>query len=340
MGIAWYIKMEVFRTAKLPSYYHIPHVHKCKDIALYSKQAAKIVYNEMYRNTLSGKFVVTDIDDKNLNGRIGYIDYYDEKKLGYRTIICSEGSSNVNTGFPMFMKTEFMNPWTQIQHSQYNANAIQKEVSIEVDLPPHLNRDPHHVTVREEVLRKICGVHGEKRPERPDESVTRYDFMKNSLQSIEQKELEHQSLLASQQKEHEEAMNKLLSSHETDNDRPYKKPKRNFEPHSRTDDPRIKAVLKAKMEHFRQALKPECQHNNVHQELLFSFPFKTYDNTLSTCSDELRELNVHHDCCSNVSDDILQHATSEPLVMTTRAAMSLKPGCDINSDVLDFCLGW
>lgn len=338
MGIAWYIKMELYRSNKCPSYYSTKHCYSCKLIESSTKKAAALVYNEMYRNESCGKFIISDSDNNdNLNGRIGYINYYDENKGAYQTIICSRDTTNMDGGFPMLMKTENMLPWNEVNHFQYNVKPKLDQITVSVDLPMNLQQEPVDVIVRENVFRNICGVQGEKRPETSHDSEIRYCLMNQMLHLIEKKEEDRRIQLEAQQKEHELVMEKFFANHlPRDQSRPFKKSKRIVTP-TKAIDLRVDALWKAKVEHMKSTLIGG-QNNNKREELLFTFPFVTNNNSLATCSHGLQELDAHH---SNINDDsVLQDVSSEPLIMTTAAATSLAPGHEINSDVFDFCLGW
>ena len=75
-------------------------------------------------------------------------------------------------------------------------------------------------------------------------------------------------------------------------------------------------------------------------EHLFTFPFHTTDNSLTSCSHDLIEL------CGKLRDEVhdnvifLKTTVTDTIVVTTTSVRSLSPGDDINEDVMNFCLKW
>jgi len=96
-------------------------------------------------------------------------------------------------------------------------------------------------------------------------------------------------------------------------------------------------VWKAKIEHIQATMNNKHTHDGEH---LFSFPFHTTDNSLTSCSHGLIELGGQ--LGDQVRDDVIFPKTTvtDTVVITTTSVRSLSPGVDINEDVMNFCLKW
>ena len=99
LGIAWYLQMELFRTQQLPEYVTRAQISKIPFIEKNLQMQAKNVYSEMYRSTKCSQFILSDTGNDQLDGRIGFVDWYDEINVGYHAMICPQGSSNFRDGY-------------------------------------------------------------------------------------------------------------------------------------------------------------------------------------------------------------------------------------------------
>ena len=86
LSIAWFIQMELIRTKQVHSRFTSTQMQKFptlqRDVA---KQASR-VYNDMYRGRTNSQFIICDIGNDQLDGRIGYVDWFDADNLGYRSL--------------------------------------------------------------------------------------------------------------------------------------------------------------------------------------------------------------------------------------------------------------
>ena len=102
-------------------------------------------------------------------------------------------------------------------------------------------------------------------------------------------------------------------------------------------DVQVEAVWKAKIEHIQATINNKQAHDGEH---LFTFPFHTTDNSLTSCSSGLIELGGQ--LGDRAHDDVIfqKSTATDTVVITTTSVRSLSPRVDINEDVMNFCLKW
>ena len=65
--------------------------------------------HQQYTMTCTGteknsQFIICDTGNDQLDGRIGYVDWFDADHLGYRSLLCPKGSSDFGHSIPMLVK--------------------------------------------------------------------------------------------------------------------------------------------------------------------------------------------------------------------------------------------
>ena len=78
LSIAWFIQMELIRTGQVPSVWTLTQMQKVPLFQQGLIKQASTVYNNVYRDRESSQFILTDTGIDQLDGRIGYIDSYNE----------------------------------------------------------------------------------------------------------------------------------------------------------------------------------------------------------------------------------------------------------------------
>jgi hypothetical protein len=334
LGIAWYLQMELFRTQQLPEYVTRAQISKIPFIEKNLQMQAKNVYSEMYRSTKCSQFILSDTGNDQLDGRIGFVDWYDEINVGYHAMICPQGSSNFRDGVPLMVKPENMESMTQVSPDKYNKNPKRDDYNVVTEnvMP---GKDGEHFTVklRHDVFQNIFKTY-DRLESRADEA---YETMVRILDEKEKLEAEKEATIAHEQAEYENAMDKFMSTHKLVEDRPHKR-RRIHDPISNTARvTQVQSVWKAKLDHMRTMMNKSQESDGEH---LFTFPFTTIDNSLLCCGEGLKELNEHH--INGVRHDAIFAKSMEvdSIIITTTSVRSLSPGLDIDEDIMNFCLKW
>ena len=337
LNLAWMIQSEVFRTKWLPKGAAPKSVQKIAELKKEAYVLAINVYNEMYRNVSYGSFVMTDSGMDDLDGRIGYIECYDKEKMGFRALVCHRGASNYRDTFHTIVKPANMEPMKKVDFrggfGDYSKPKVEKcQVAIHHFIPGKED-EIMHVTIWNDVFEKLSGKyrHFEK------ESHC-FDEMRDIMKEKEELESEKNAKLREQKMQYYNSMISFFEKYDPAHTLPRKK----FKVHSHDARPTSRetqwhAAWKARFEHIQSMLYDnEC--DNEHH--LFTFPFKTLDNSLVSCCDGLSHLGKHHEQ-SNMHDAVFTPSLyCKPMVITTSSLNTLRPGQDIDEDVLNFCLNW
>ena len=335
LSIVWYLKMELFHTKKLPSYATPSQLDKLPAFQQEISNRATVVYNTVYRNVQHGQFVLADTGNDELDGRIGFVDWYDSVNVGYRAVVCPRGCSDQRNGRHMLVRPENMEHMTKIRESQYNQEATQDVCHIGLqNTLPQLDADTIEVVFRHTVFQRICAKYN-KPQSQADES---YELMVRLLDDIEQNEAKEREKVEKDRIEYEKVMEHFFSTHNPVERRPRKRARRHVPNSNPSRAIQINSVWKAKIEHMRNTTNRN--EPNDRSETLFNFPFLTNDNSLLSCSENMNELNEHHVNGIRHDNIFSRRGDTDQIIITTESLRSLSPGIDIDEDVLNFCLKW
>ena len=127
-----------------------------KDVAT----QASIVYNDMYRDKSTSKFVITDCIDKDLNGRVGYVDWYDSVKV--HALVCPKGTSDFSKGVPMLVCPKSMEPMHKMPKSMVHRYNREPKLEYSNVVLGHWEEggESFQIRVHHNVLRYITQVYG------------------------------------------------------------------------------------------------------------------------------------------------------------------------------------
>ena len=148
--------------------------------------------------------------------------------------------------------------------------------------------------------------------------------------------------LQAQQLELEKGLSKMYSTHQPVQKRPrssvqQKKPK--------SKPPRvlqIKSVWEAKIKHFisKAGQKRDHSRERKEDEIMFTFPFMTVDNSLYSSCVDLEQFSNHLQN-DDIHDAVYRQNNFAPSIIVDETSVrSLSPGCNMDEDVMDFGLSW
>ena len=338
VSIAWMIQMEIIRLQLVPSYMTFTQMKKFSTFQQEVISQATGIFGKMYRNMEYGKFILTDTGNNHLDGRIGYIDWYDSTCIGYHVLLCPRGKSDPREGVHMVVKPEHMESVKKVDthhiHRDYVVTKTEEcHVSIQNFLPKR-ERDVFPVVIRSAVLQKLMSIY----PNLDRQSNEAFLKLVELQEQVQQIEEEQKQQIADQQCEYEQAMSKLFSHYTHASTRPRKRTKLRKDSNAPLShqEMQIQAVWKSKMDYVRSVI---FERDTDDEEHLFTFPFTTTDNSLMSCSDHMIELGAHHrDGVRH--DNLFKSISPTPVILTTASLKSLQPGFDIDEDVLNFCAKW
>lgn len=334
LSLAWFIQMELIRTNQVPTYFTLPQMQKLPTLQLDIMSQASSVYNDMYRDRKSSQFILCDTGNPHLDGRVGYVDWFDEIHVKYHVLVCGKGFSDYENTVPMTLRPENMESVVTVNKQKYNKEAKQDNSTVGIkNFLPNKSDEMFRVKVRHDAFRYICKIH--ECPEKVSKEA--YTTMVKILRDKEDKEREIEANTASQREEYARCMESFFSSHDPVESRPRKisrtKPKEKSRDHNLKERPE----WTAQFEHIRASMMNKEVDEGEH---LFTFPFSTNDNSLISCAEGLVELNEHFIEGEHHDVALANSMKMEPTIVTTTSIKSLSPGISMNEDILNFCLKW
>ena len=295
---------------------------------------ASTVYNDMYRERQYSQFILCDTGNNNLDGKVGFVDWYDTDSGLYHALLCPHGSSSFENSRPASVKPEYMQQVKKVRLYEYNKTPKRDDCDIGIsNLLPNKEGEIFQVRVRHDVFQHICKVHD--CPETCSNEASK--TMTRLLGEREKKEEEDQASLAKERDEYNRNLNNFFSKHDQIIARPRKKPRANRILPSLVDGIQVQAVWKAKFEHIRYTMNHHTEDDGEH---LFTFPFATTDNSLASCGEGLNQLNAHHSEGVHQDSAFSSNMKMEPVVITTASIRSLSPGINMDEDIMNLCLKW
>ena len=334
LSIAWFIQVELIRTKQVPSYLTYTQMQKFPVFQKEIANQASIVYNDMYRDHEFSKFILCDTRNDQLNGKIGFVDWYDSNKTEFHVLLCHDGSSSFDRGTPATAKTEHMESVKKVKLSEYNKKPKRDDCHVEIN-NSLINGTCKilQVRVRHDVLEHVCKLHSA--PQRQNEQA--YEIMSKMLEEKEEKQREEEASITKAREDYYRNMQVFLSSHRPVEARPRKKARTIAANTNTVLSIPVQSAWKAKFEHISNTFTNRQQQEGEH---LFTVPFSTSDNSLRSCGNGLVELmgQNNEEACHDVVYS--NNMKTSPIVITTESIKSLSPGESMDEDVFNFCLKW
>ena len=73
---------------------------------------------------------------------------------------------------------------------------------------------------------------------------------------------------------------------------------------------------------------------------MFTYPFRTVDNSLHCSSEGLVEFN-HHSGTDGLNDAVYgRNNIASSIIIVEKSVSSVTPGHDMDDDMMNFCLSW
>jgi len=344
-SIAFYLQMEIQRTCIVQQSYMTVNKMSCNTV--YQSEVrlrATDVYNSTYRSKKQSQFVVCHYPDEEINGRIGYVNCYDESRSKYKVTICPKQLSSIEEGVDMYMDTAFMTPMNKFRLSDYNKKAKQSLVDVTL---PNLNRHCEDVKIkyRPEVFYQLNFLYGLKTI---NDANNTYDKLVEQMKTIEAEEKYEFETLQKEKESFEHAISNLpiVVTPEKQQHMGQKKRFRYTHRLSSQKMPKdrcnrelqVESVLRARREH--KLSKSTSSSSSQTTEHMFTFPFKTIDDSLLQCSQQLRLFNQSHTNNTLGDKSFAGHFETKPIIISTGSMVSLSPGREMDEDMFNFCFKW
>ena len=117
--------MQLIQTNQVPTYFTLPQMQKLPTLQLDIMKQASSNYNDIYRDRKSSQFILCDTGNVHLDGRVGYVDWFDEIHVKYRVLVCQKEFSDYENTVPMTLKPKKMESVVTVNNRNYNKEAKQ-----------------------------------------------------------------------------------------------------------------------------------------------------------------------------------------------------------------------
>lgn len=344
----WYIKVELLRTKQLPQYITYTGIDKVPRLKVDIQNQASIVYKNLYRkDDIVNKFFIADTGQNHLDGRVGMISSYDTVNCRFVVNVGATNQWTTSESTEMLLSPENMEPYTRVRTAQHVPCPSAETCTI--SLANHFAAPviaPPTVTFQSGVFADIGGITGTPHMGGQAQQDRLIQLIERK-EAIAKKEAEK---IQAQQVELEEGLSLLYSTRVPVETRPRKKIRQIPEVQNeqrksqlKSRALQIKSVWKAKMEHIisKSSLDQGINRGEKNEhEHMFTYPFRTVDNSLHSSCEGLDEFN-HHSRTDGLNDAV--HGTNNvasSIIIDEKSVSSVTPGHDLDDDMMNFCLSW
>ena len=328
VSIAWYIKMELFRTKQIPESITPSSFHYCNHMEVEVSRQALSIYNEVYRDQRFSRFVLLDTGRPDLEGRMGNITKYDKVSLTYQAVIQyrkNEVTQNV--------RMEWMQPLHKSSMNDYNSVPKMSSMLLKVrNLFDSAAESFMTIKYHHNVFRLIRSVYN--KPEEQHEHA--YALMEQQLSKLDETEAATRKQLEEERMQLEQAMKRMMDRHKPIQNHPNKRRRFHLSMPTPNRKTQILSIRNARHEFILQHIRTRMFDTEEH---LFTFPFRTTDSSLHTCFNKGFSSNLHvgHEIDENT---ILAKSRMDPIIVTSSTMKSLSPGNCIEDSVIDMAMNW
>ena len=349
-AIAWYIEVELLRTRQLPQYMTFTGIHRVPCLrADIQKQAAR-VYTDIFRtNDSVNKFYAADTGHNHLDGKVGVITSYDTVKCCYSARMGATHHTSDSDITDIPLSPENMEPYKRVYTPTHMPCPSLETCTIR--LGNHFS-DPSSVspsvTFHSDIFTKIGGITASPHTG----GQAQQDSLVELIKAKEFKLHMETEKILSQQAELERGLSKLYATHSPIHLRPRKKTRQthglqNVVNNKQQINPRslqVISVWKAKIEHLVTRCKDVPQgvkrdDNEVHEHM-FTYPFRTIDNSLHQSCVDLPEFS-HYMGPDGLNDAVYgRNDIASSIIIDGNSVSSVTPGRDMDDNIMNFCLSW
>lgn len=345
--IAWYIKVELIRTAQLPPYMTMNQISRHEPLQRDIDIHAKIVYDNVYRDKERSKFILCNHTNEKLNGKMGVITSYVKETNQFDVMISQNRYREEQSLIKLKVLSEHMEPVKQLHRrfsNDIDMSLIAKVPKYELRLKSHFHShsDPV-ITFRDEAYNQIeNNIWPQLDNESPASQASGAEKLTAVLFDIDQKEKEEHSRKEMDRQRLRDGVARMVLTQTPSRKSAGKRSSRcgHTPVPSKKRALQLHSVWKARIEHcFGRNTEDQvdCSEDGTRgTNMVFTFPFQTTDNSLSTCSRHISTLSE-----SVVNDSRFKRYTGmKTIIIDDKAVGSLSPTVDINDDLFDFLLCW
>lgn len=348
LAIAWYIKVELLRTKQLPQYITYTGIDRVPRLKGEIQKQATNVYENLYRKgDIVNKFFIADTGQNHLNGRVGMISSYDTVNCRFVVKVGTSNHTTTSESTEMLLPPKNMEPYTWFRGARHAPRPSAETYTITLTnhfaVPVGASLT---VTFHSDVFSDIGGITGS--PHMGGQAQQdRLIQLIETKEAIAKKEAEK---IQAQQVDLEKGLSRLYSSRVPVESKPRKKIRQIHEVQNeqrklqiKSRALQIKSVWKAKIEHIisKNGLNEGDDRSDKNElEHMFTYPFRTVDNSLHWSCEGLAEFS-HHSGKDGLNDAVYgRNNIASSIIIDEKSVSSVTPGHDMDDDMMNFCLSW
>jgi len=333
--------VELLRTRQLPQYITFTGIDRVPSLKDNIQEQASNVYRNLYRKgDIVNKFFIADTGQNHLDGRVGMISSYDTVNRRFVVNIDTTNQLRTSESTKILLSPENMEPYKKSRTTTYAPCPSTETCTITLQNHFHAPvSDLPTVTFQTSVFYEIGGITGSPHTGGQAEQ----DRLIELIETKEANAKEEMEKIKAKQLELEKGLSNLYSTHAPVETRPRKKIRHVHEVQNGGRKLQIKSIWKAKIEHIisKSSLRQGVTCNERKEpEHMFTFPFKTIDNSLHSSCEGLAEFS-HHSGTDDLHDATYgKDNIASSIIIDEVSVCSVSPGHDMDDDMINFCLSW
>ena len=348
LALAWYISVELLRTKQLPQYITYAGIDRVPRLKVDIRKQASSIYTNVYRkDDIVNKFFIADTGQNHLDGKVGVITSYDTVNCRFVAKVRTTRQSTSSESTDIHLSPVNMEPYKRVYTATHlpRPSAETCKITLANHFAMPVSALPS-VTFQSGVFSEIGGITGSPHTGGQALQDRLVDLIERN-KAIAKKETDK---IQAQQVELEKGLSRLYSTRVPVESRPRNKVRQIYEVQNEQRKLQIKAralqiksVWKAKIEHIisKSNLNQGVDQNDKDDhEHMFTYPFRTVDNSLHWSSEGLSEFS-HHSGTDSLNDAVYgRNNIASSIIIDEKSVSSVTPGHDMDDDMMNFCLSW
>ena len=335
-NIAWFLQNTMLHTGTLHEHITLNQLKRMPILQKDLQARARDVYNLVFRDESTSKFVVVDTKNEHLDGRVGTIVSFDVFTGRFAVEIFPKKTGKNKSRHKMSLSPENMKMMNVVPFDRYNS--VPKAETTSVSIPHNFVAlgSANEVTIEfvaslfQSLGRKILCF--EQCDEMSSDALAKLVEQRN----VDIQKESHKLLMETA--EFRMACRHLTSTRLDRNEQPTKRRRVLRAMPTAKRAQQITAIWNAKFDHNHSQMVSHvgCDMDERH---VCTLPFRTIDGGLMEASDGLCRFRTPFDNGSKEAD-LEKEMDGHHIVITKDSMDSIAPGRDIDDDVFDFSHKW
>lgn len=339
-SIKWFITTLLLESNDLYEHITETQLRRMPMVQKELTRCATDIYNEVYRNDRSKKFVVMDLGNEHLDGRVGSILSYDRIKSIFHVVIHPKRYGDAKRDHKMVLKPENMR-MLYSPNSKRGHNPLPKVESTTVSFENYFiakDKTDNHENASIEI-EFIANVFDNLRliHQYPElQSVQARESFRRIVQEREAELEQRQSIIDMQTVHFQASYQYMTLMHTHRQEQPNKRRRLGRCMPNGNHAQQVTDVWNARCDYMHQLANSTTTGSDEH---VFTLPFKTTDGSLFEASSLLTTFESYPDI-RNAEIRLANDMASDEIIINRNSVESLFPGIDIDEDILNTCLRW